>query len=215
MSSTMDKLINDLRKFIEPVHTLVSEAASYMEPEINAILNKRITDKYEIEKALDSLLNYIGMSRKADELFKRLCNYSFFMHPEMVSSYIVFYLEMYTDDYIICSDMYDEEGFYINSIDVIKGAKYAMENVPMTIITGDAHGDFSHIEAMCVLSGTTKDDLLIILGDVGINYYGGKKEKQFKHLLSELPITMLCIHGNHERRPETIVHTMKYPGVVE
>jgi len=64
--------------------------------------------------------------------------------------------------------------------------------------------DFRHIESLCVLAGTKKEDLLIILGDAGVNYYGSKKEYNFKNLLSELPITMLCIHGNHERRPESL-----------
>ena len=77
-------------------------------------------------------------------------------------------------------------------------------NESMIIITGDKHGDFRRIDALCSLAGTTKDDLLIILGDAGINYYGSKREEQFKHTLARLPITMLCIHGNHERRPESL-----------
>jgi len=98
----------------------------------------------------------------------------------------------------------DEDGFYINSIETIKEVKKTMGKTAMTIITGDTHGDFRHIESLCVLAGTIKEDLLIILGDAGINYHGSKKELNFKNLLSELPITMLCIHGNHERRPESL-----------
>lgn len=73
----------------------------------------------------------------------------------------------------------------------------------MIYITGDTHGDFSRIREFCEELQTTKDDILIILGDAGINYYGSGDRSQ-KKKLQKLPITLFCIHGNHERRPETI-----------
>ena len=36
----MDELLNDLRKIIEPVHVLVDEAASFIEPDVYDILSK-------------------------------------------------------------------------------------------------------------------------------------------------------------------------------
>ena len=52
---------------------------------------------------------------------------------------------------------------------------------------------------------TSAADTLIILGDAGINYFGRAKDWAFKCELSRvLPITLLCIHGNHERRPESV-----------
>ena len=71
-------------------------------------------------------------------------------------------------------------------------------------ITGDTHGSFSRIERFCEEHHTTTDDLLIILGDAGINYYLDERDTTLKHHLSKLPITLLCIHGNHEERPENI-----------
>ena len=200
----MEELFKDIKNMIEPVHKLVEEAASYVEPTVNAIIKMNNTEKREVDRTFNTLLNYVGMSLKAEELFKRLCNHYYFIDPIMVSEHIAFYLEMYGPENDQYSENYDEEGFRINSIDTIIESKKTMTHKPMTIITGDTHSDFRHVESMCVLAGTTKDDLLIILGDVGVNYYGGKKEMQFKHLLSKLPITMLCIHGNHERRPETL-----------
>jgi len=79
-----------------------------------------------------------------------------------------------------------------------------MQNAQLTLITGDTHRNFQHIYSLCTLINTSKDDLLIILGDAGINYYGCIKDNYLKHELSQLPITMLCIHGNHERRPESL-----------
>jgi len=71
-------------------------------------------------------------------------------------------------------------------------------------ITGDTHRDFSRIAMFCWANQTTIDDVLIILGDVGINYYGNPSDLQLKHVLATLPITLFCIHGNHENRPENI-----------
>jgi 3-oxoacid CoA-transferase subunit A len=70
-------------------------------------------------------------------------------------------------------------------------------------ITGDTHRDFRRVAAFCDTVESTKDDVLIILGDAGINYAGEPKDGMIKRQLSELPITLLCIHGNHEMRPES------------
>lgn len=74
----------------------------------------------------------------------------------------------------------------------------------MVYITGDTHRDFKRVVAFCDTAQSTKDDVLIILGDAGINYFGKAKDYWFKHELSKLPITLFCIHGNHEQRPESI-----------
>lgn len=41
----------------------------------------------------------------------------------------------------------------------------------MIYITGDTHRDFGRIIDFCEENETTKDDILIILGDAGINYF--------------------------------------------
>jgi 3-oxoacid CoA-transferase subunit A len=74
----------------------------------------------------------------------------------------------------------------------------------MIYVTGDTHRDFRLVAALCDTVGSTKDDVLIILGDAGINYFGGEKDRALKRQLTELPITLFCIHGNHEQRPETV-----------
>ncbi|MCR5127221.1 MAG: metallophosphoesterase [Lachnospiraceae bacterium] len=68
-------------------------------------------------------------------------------------------------------------------------------------ITGDTHRDFSRIEEFCQLNETDQEDVLIILGDAGINYYLDVRDMALKKELSGLPITLFCIHGNHEARP--------------
>ena len=80
----------------------------------------------------------------------------------------------------------------------------------MIYITGDTHRDFGRIERFCARMDTSIEDILIILGDAGINYYGGKRDRDLKHQLAKLPLTLFSIHGNHEQRPASIhsYHTM-------
>lgn len=74
----------------------------------------------------------------------------------------------------------------------------------MIYITGDTHGSFQRIEDFCWRMKTTKEDIMVILGDAGINFTGGYREQLLKEYLELLPITIFAIHGNHERRPQTI-----------
>lgn len=74
----------------------------------------------------------------------------------------------------------------------------------MIYLTGDTHGNFTRIKEFCDKMNTKKEDILIILGDAGVNFNGGPRDKQKKDFLKDLPVTLFCIHGNHERRPETI-----------
>ena len=71
----------------------------------------------------------------------------------------------------------------------------------MIYITGDKHSRFYDVYKFCLKNKTTKDDVLIVLGDAGINYYASKMDSFLKKKLKEYPITLFCIHGNHEERP--------------
>lgn len=81
-----------------------------------------------------------------------------------------------------------------------------MEQITLTrfFITGDKHREFNEIISFCEQNNTTILDTMIILGDSGINYSGGKDDEKLKKQLSKLNITLLCIHGNRENRPNNI-----------
>jgi 3-oxoacid CoA-transferase subunit A len=74
----------------------------------------------------------------------------------------------------------------------------------MIYVTGDTHGSFERVEGFCKRFETCREDILIILGDAGINFSGPRYDRLKKKLLEELPITIFAIHGNHEQRPHTI-----------
>lgn len=74
----------------------------------------------------------------------------------------------------------------------------------MIYITGDTHGEYQRIYDFCIKNKTTKKDIMIILGDSGINYFLNERDYLLKKCLNDFPITFFCIHGNHEERPENI-----------
>lgn len=70
----------------------------------------------------------------------------------------------------------------------------------MIYITGDTHREFYKLYDI----EKNKDNMLIILGDVGINYYLDERDKKLKEQLNSYNIKLFCIQGNHEERPENI-----------
>lgn len=74
----------------------------------------------------------------------------------------------------------------------------------MVYITGDTHGNFNRVIPFAAKMNLQENDTLIVLGDAGLNYYNGKKDKAVKKVVNEFPFTTFCIHGNHEMRPEDI-----------
>ena len=70
----------------------------------------------------------------------------------------------------------------------------------MIYITGDTHRDFSRLYKL----RKNKDNILIVLGDAGINYYLNEEDKKYKEYLKNLKLKLFCIRGNHEERPENI-----------
>ena len=74
----------------------------------------------------------------------------------------------------------------------------------MVYITGDIHGDVQYIRDAVEQYDITGNDTIVILGDVGMNYYGRHGDRQRKKKLNKLGVPILCIHGNHEMRPFTI-----------
>ena len=75
----------------------------------------------------------------------------------------------------------------------------------MIYLTADTHGKFRRVMEFFERGQITPDDVLIILGDAGFNYDtvpgSGLKRKAPVNFYG---IPVLCLHGNHEMRPEHI-----------
>ena len=74
----------------------------------------------------------------------------------------------------------------------------------MYYITGDKHGNLEDLVYFTFEHMTNIDDVMIILGDSGINYYQDERSYMIKNMLLQANITFFCIHGNHEERASNI-----------
>lgn len=74
----------------------------------------------------------------------------------------------------------------------------------MIYYTGDIHGVKHEIVRFAKRMNLTTGDVIVILGDVGANYYGNESDDELKCAFSKLKPTIFCIHGNHEMRPANI-----------
>lgn len=75
------------------------------------------------------------------------------------------------------------------------------------IITGDTHGAVSERLENIIFENTNsnpRDTAVIILGDVGFNYYSDKRDWGLKRRASEYGFTLYCLRGNHEMRPSDV-----------
>ena len=76
-------------------------------------------------------------------------------------------------------------------------------------VMGDIHGDYLPVKDFYIkhkdeLSQDPRDNILILLGDVGANYFFNERDSRFKKNLEKLPFSYFCIRGNHEQRPSII-----------
>ena len=77
----------------------------------------------------------------------------------------------------------------------------------MIFFTGDIHGNVNGVADFINKVHPTMEDVIVLLGDVGANYYNGRKDYLMKQWLNDSGTRFLCIHGNHEMRP---VHVSGY-----
>ena len=81
----------------------------------------------------------------------------------------------------------------------------------MVYITGDIHGDPRRLKLFFLAPNgqagiQEPGDTVIILGDAGFNYFGDNRDRIKKETLHRYGnrTEYLCIHGNHEMRPQNI-----------
>lgn len=69
-------------------------------------------------------------------------------------------------------------------------------------ITGDKHGEYTDLSHKLVKANADANDVCIILGDHGTLYYDDAGSDRKKALLAMNLPTFICLHGNHDRRPD-------------
>lgn len=74
----------------------------------------------------------------------------------------------------------------------------------MVFYTGDIHGMPWNVVKLSIRLHLTKDDTIVILGDVGANFYCDERDIECKAALNKIKPMVLCVHGNHEARPSSL-----------
>lgn len=77
----------------------------------------------------------------------------------------------------------------------------------MVFYTGDIHGDITKVCEFLRArdqKGLDRPDVIVILGDVAFNYYLDGRDERLKREMDRWGVDILCIHGNHEARPQTV-----------
>lgn len=62
----------------------------------------------------------------------------------------------------------------------------------MIYYTGDIHGQKYETVRFCKRFNPTKEDTIVILGDVGANYSGDERDTELKSALNSLKLTILA-----------------------
>lgn len=74
----------------------------------------------------------------------------------------------------------------------------------MIYVTGDIHGSLDPIFELYEKYEPEDGDIIVILGDVGVNYTGRLRDTFIKEEMNNMGTVFFCIHGNHENRPQNI-----------
>ena len=74
----------------------------------------------------------------------------------------------------------------------------------MIWFTGDIHGSPDSIRNFFRKVHPTGEDVIVLLGDVGANYYADRRDDALKAYLNGAGPVFLCVHGNHEMRPTSV-----------
>ena len=74
------------------------------------------------------------------------------------------------------------------------------------LITADLHGSPKPIQILSEYmkqenQPLTENDIIILLGDVGANFFFNYRDTKYKKKLGKYKVTYFAIRGNHEERP--------------
>ena len=86
-SAEMDNIIQHIVRLAGDAQRLACEAERQYSNEVKTILKARSRDSRQIEKCLDSMLNFC-FDQGMLELFRKLCRYYFSVDPEGTASYV-------------------------------------------------------------------------------------------------------------------------------
>lgn len=72
------------------------------------------------------------------------------------------------------------------------------------LLRGDCHGNFVWLDKLDKEKYPPNETAIIILGDVGLNFYLNKSDQKMKKVVNSKEYYLYCVRGNHEQRPQFV-----------
>ena len=92
-----DTLFNSMRDLVMEHQRLTIQARHLYAPEVNGVINENCRDPKRIERLLDCVLDF-AFEPQMLLLYKKLCRYYFKINPQVTTSYVYAYRDMWDDD---------------------------------------------------------------------------------------------------------------------
>lgn len=80
--------------------------------------------------------------------------------------------------------------------------------IPKIYVMGDIHGKYQPVRDFWLrakekqkMTRSRENQVIILLGDAGLNYFFNHRDKELKTQLGKYPFTYFVVRGNHEERP--------------
>jgi len=103
----MKDFVEEVGEMLMQINELLRHGLPSLEARVNHVIKYKEKDYNKIDRILSDLLDYTQIDEGL-AIFKRLCRYSYTIHPELTVAYIGHYREMYDPD-TPCNDEEDDE----------------------------------------------------------------------------------------------------------
>jgi len=90
-------IVDKLKPFFAQFQELQQQAFLVYTPNVESIINDKVTDDNTIQRLLDGMLDFCGHNNML-LLYKKLCRYYWEINPEATAIYINFYREMWDNE---------------------------------------------------------------------------------------------------------------------
>lgn len=95
-------------------------------------------------------------------------------------------------------------------------SKSGIKMIKNWLLTGDTHGKvYNRLMDIVDAGYEPAETAVIILGDVGFNFYLNKSDYHNKQKCNEVGMTIYCLHGNHEEHPKVLGYPTVYDELVQ
>lgn len=83
-----------MQELADRLRSLRDEAFTQYSRLVEQVLNDRITDKRELERIMDGLLDFCDEERFI-EIYRKLCRHIYYKHPQLVGEHVALFRSLF------------------------------------------------------------------------------------------------------------------------